>query len=130
MPGKLAELSEGRLEGGRVPREYLKRCIASCLASKMCYAEGVMFVEQHSSSPKHLAQTAHDYFRAEAEVHRVLKALDAADWGGKSRVGSGGELEDGAEGEKSEAWKFARQIVADGGVRAFLNRHGGAQLKK
>jgi glutamate dehydrogenase len=107
MPEKLTELAGGRLNE-RVPKEYLKRAIASTLASQIVYKEGVMFVEQHRDD--HLGPLAFDYLKAEAAVAKVLTALDAS-WG--------------ADGAASEEAKIAREIVADGGVRAYMGRHGG-----
>jgi len=44
LPHKLAEVAADRLTE-RVPKEYLKRTVASALASKMVYSEGIQFIE-------------------------------------------------------------------------------------
>ena len=50
----------------RVPNEYVKNAIASCLASKLVYKEGTMFI---SSLPKtQLASMALKYLEKEREV--------------------------------------------------------------
>jgi len=113
MPEKLTDMAGHRLRE-RVPKEYLKRAIASTLASQIVYKEGVQFVEQHRD--KHLGSLAFNYLEAEAAVGKVLETLDEA-WANTPD----GVSKEGA----AESAALAREIVADGGVRAYLARHGG-----
>lgn len=106
LPNKLSEVARHRLES-RMPKEYTKRCIASVLACKIVYQEGVSFVEQHHDD--HLATLAHDYLAAEAKVGDVLKSLEALDWAGAGGV---------------DASDAAKQMIKDGGIRSYLARHG------
>jgi len=105
MPNKLYEVAADRVEE-RVPKEYLKCILASSLASKMVYREGVVFVEQHTDA--YLANLSFDYLKAEESVQLVEQALNKVDWKGNE-----------------EAGKFARRIIHDGGIRAFLSYSGG-----
>jgi hypothetical protein len=105
LPETLNQVAGARL-ATRVPPEYVKRTIASVLACKVVYQEGVTFVEQHTDA--HLAPLAFDYLHAETQVQGVLGALDGLDWGAHAAAGAA-----------------ARQIVKDGGIRSYLSRHGG-----
>jgi glutamate dehydrogenase len=111
MPEKLTEIAGASLNE-RVPKEYLKRAIASTLASHVVYREGVQFVEQHREG--HLGALAFDYLEAEKQVSKVLETLDQA-W---ENGGKDGLLDE-------EVATTARQIVEDGGVRAYMGRHSG-----
>jgi len=105
MPDKLFEVAEDRLEA-RVPKEYYKCILASSLASKMVYREGVMFVEQHTDA--YLANLSFDYIEAEKACREVDQAMREVDWTGREKAG-----------------EIARRIVHDGGIRAYLSYSGG-----
>jgi glutamate dehydrogenase len=105
LPETLNQVAGARV-ATRVPPEYVKRTIASVLACKVVYQEGVTFVEQHTDA--HLAPLAFDYLKAETEVRGVLRALDGLEWGADAAAGAA-----------------ARQIVKDGGIRSYLSRNGG-----
>lgn len=60
LPAKL-DAEAGSLVSDRIPREYLKRGVASCLASRIVYQEGIQFVEQHDNH--RLAPLAFDYLK-------------------------------------------------------------------
>lgn len=69
LPKTIADLGFDRVYE-RVPDQYIKNAIASCLASKLVYKEGTMFV---SSQPKsHLAAVALKYLEKEKEMVRFL----------------------------------------------------------
>jgi len=57
----------------RVPDQYIKNAIASCLASKLVYKEGTKFIE---AQPKEkLANIALQYVLKEKEVAMLKEAL-------------------------------------------------------
>jgi hypothetical protein len=60
LPAKLASVATDRL-ATRVPKEYLKCTIASALASRMVYQEGIQFIEMQD--PKALGGLAFDYLK-------------------------------------------------------------------
>lgn len=67
LPKTIAELGFDQVHE-RVPDQYIKNAIASCLASKLVYKEGTLFV---SSQPKaHLASMALKYLEKEKEMVR------------------------------------------------------------
>jgi glutamate dehydrogenase len=100
MPEKLTQVAADRLLT-RVPKEYIKRTIASALASKMVYQEGSPFVEPHTD--EHLAKLSFEYLVAEQKIRQVEKALDLLDWKGDE-----------------EAQRITKQIVRIGGVKSLL----------
>lgn len=61
----------------RVPEQYIKNAIASCLASKLVYKEGSRFIE--SQPPAVLATTALKYIVKEKEVAVLTEALEKVD---------------------------------------------------
>mmetsp|Transcript_19842 Transcript_19842/g.40317 ORF Transcript_19842/g.40317 Transcript_19842/m.40317 type:complete len:114 (+) Transcript_19842:68-409(+) len=72
LPATLANLSFDR-HVERVPEQYIKNAIASCLASKMVYKEGTKFID---SQPKDkLAKVALKYIEKENEIAKLKEAL-------------------------------------------------------
>jgi glutamate dehydrogenase len=72
LPKTLADLSFDQVHE-RVPDQYIKNAIASCLASKMVYKEGTKFID--SQSPKKLAEIALKYIQKEKEVAALMESL-------------------------------------------------------
>jgi glutamate dehydrogenase len=76
LPKTMADLSFDEVHN-RVPAQYIKNAIASCLASKMVYKEGTKFIE---AQPKQkLAETALRYIRKEKEILALMGSLEQAD---------------------------------------------------
>jgi len=61
----------------RVPEQYVKNAIASCLASKLVYKEGCNFID--SLPKKNLARVALKYISKEKEVATLKSALIESD---------------------------------------------------
>lgn len=61
----------------RVPDQYIKNAIASCLASKLVYKEGTKFIE--TQSPANLANVALKYIEKEREVAALAESLQGVD---------------------------------------------------
>jgi glutamate dehydrogenase len=102
LPKTLADLSFDEVHN-RVPAQYIKNAIASCLASKMVYKEGTKFIE---AQPKQkLADTALRYIRKEKEILALMGSLEQAD-----------HL---TEEEKTKIL----QLLEAGGARTALNLH-------
>lgn len=120
LPGKLRELGADRIYE-RVPVEYIKCIVASAIASKIVYREGVLYVSEQIDS--HLPVLAFNFLKTEAEVcdepcrypfqnvlaqsiefqvQRVMDAIAAADFGGNE-----------------EARQQALRIMQKGGIRAL-----------
>ena len=76
LPKTLADLSFDHVKE-RVPDQYIKNAIASCLASKMVYKEGTKFIE--SQTPDKLAAIALKYVQKEREVASLMESLGAVD---------------------------------------------------
>jgi glutamate dehydrogenase len=73
LPPTLAELSFDKVRE-RVPAQYIKNAISSCLASKMVYKEGTKFIE---ALPKHkLAAIALEYVQREREITQLINSLE------------------------------------------------------
>ena len=72
LPKTLADLSFDQVHK-RVPDQYIKNAISSCLASKMVYKEGTKFID---AQPKHkLAQVALKYIEKEKEVAALMELM-------------------------------------------------------
>uniref|UniRef100_A0A7S2BCL8 Glutamate/phenylalanine/leucine/valine/L-tryptophan dehydrogenase C-terminal domain-containing protein n=2 Tax=Octactis speculum TaxID=3111310 RepID=A0A7S2BCL8_9STRA len=80
MPKSLAKKSASRMES-LLPEQYLKNAMASTLASRIVYREGVQYVENQTDNGM-LAKLAFRYLEAEQYVAEVMKSLDSADWKG------------------------------------------------
>jgi glutamate dehydrogenase len=61
----------------RVPAQYIKNAIASCLASKLVYKEGTKFIQ--SQTPNKLAAVALKYVQKEREVAALIEHLADVD---------------------------------------------------
>ena len=76
LPKTLADMSFDEIHE-RVPEQYVKNVIASCLASKLVYKEGTKFIEMQS--PTNLAAVALKYVEKEREVAALLESLAGVD---------------------------------------------------
>jgi len=76
LPKTLADLSFEQVRQ-RVPDQYIKNAIASCLASKMVYKEGTKFIE--AQTPDKLAAIALKYIEKEREVAALMEGLADVD---------------------------------------------------
>ena len=72
LPKTLADLSFDHVHE-RVPAQYIKNAISSCLASKMVYKEGTKFVA--AQPPAKLAKIALKYMEKEKEIAALLESL-------------------------------------------------------
>lgn len=72
LPETLAELSFDQVHD-RVPGQYIKNAISSCLASKLVYKEGTHFIA--SQKPENLANLALQYVNREKEIYGLMEAL-------------------------------------------------------
>ena len=70
LPAKLAEVAGDRIES-RLPVQYMRNAIASTLASKLVYQEGIHLVETQPAEK--IAERAFMYFRADQRM-RALAA--------------------------------------------------------
>ena len=76
LPKTLADLAFDHVHE-RVPDQYIRNAISSCLASKLVYKEGTKFIE---CQPKHkLAQIALRYIQKEKEVAKLMQSIVDAD---------------------------------------------------
>ena len=76
LPKTIADMSFDRLHD-RVPDQYIKNAIASCLASKMVYKEGSKFI---SALPERkLAAVALKYIKKEKEVAALMEMIASTD---------------------------------------------------
>jgi glutamate dehydrogenase len=99
LPKTLADLSFDEVHQ-RVPDQYIKNAISSCLASKMVYKEGTKFIE---AQPKEkLAATALRYIHKEKEVATLMASLEKADM-------------------PADEKEKIRQLLEFGGARTALN---------
>ena len=120
------ELGASRLEEV-VPKAYVKYAIASTLASRIVYQEGVDFVEQHQSDDR-LAALAFDFLRAENAVSDIVALMDNLDWESAAEATSLNSANGSSESSSSKpseeqtrlAKEIAMRIVQDGGIRAYL----------
>lgn len=82
LPKTIADLSFHKVHD-RVPGQYIKNAIASCIASKMVYKEGTKFIE---AQPKEsLAKLALKYISKEKEIAQLKEALAGADMPDKEK---------------------------------------------
>jgi glutamate dehydrogenase len=72
LPKTLADLSFDHVHE-RVPAQYIKNAISSCLASKMVYKEGTKFVA--AQPPAKLAKIALKYMEKEKEIAALMETL-------------------------------------------------------
>lgn len=74
LPAALAELAFDRIKE-RMPAQYLRNAMASCLASHIVYTEGVPFIE--SQPEDRLSGMAFEYIRSERQVEALAAAVAA-----------------------------------------------------
>lgn len=72
LPKTIADLAFTHVRD-RVPDQYIKNAIASCLASKMVYKEGTKFIE--AQPYERLAALALKYVQKEKEVAQLMETL-------------------------------------------------------
>jgi len=97
LPKKLDEMAWGRVKD-RFPLQYQRNAIASTLASRLVYKEGIHFIEaQH---PHDLAKLAFAHYGQEQEVAALAKRVEAGD---------------------AEAVAHALKLLRKGGTRTALN---------
>ena len=82
LPKTIADIAFDRVKE-RVPEQYVKNAIASCLASKLVYKEGTKFIE--SLPTDRLAKIAFDYVLKESEIAALKEALEDADMPGAEK---------------------------------------------
>jgi glutamate dehydrogenase len=75
LPKTLADLSFDHVQE-RVPDQYIKNAISSCLASKLVYKEGTKFIA--AQPPEKLAQIALKYLAKEKEIAVLLESLETS----------------------------------------------------
>jgi glutamate dehydrogenase len=76
LPKTISDIAFDRVKE-RVPEQYIKNAIASCLASKLVYKEGTKFIQ--SQPEDRLAQIALEYLSKEKEIASLKLALEGAD---------------------------------------------------
>lgn len=74
LPKKLATIAGDRVPS-RFPLQYQKNSIASTLASKLVYKEGIHFVE--TCPAEKVAERAFEYYRKEQEMSKIIKDVEA-----------------------------------------------------
>jgi glutamate dehydrogenase len=97
FPQKLAELARDRISE-RLPVQYQRNAIASALASRLVYHEGIHLVE--SQPDERLAERAIMYYRADKDIKTLMKELP--------------------DGDGDGAWKSAKELLLKGGARSKL----------
>lgn len=75
LPKKLVELADDRITT-HFPLQYQKNAMASTLASKLVYHEGIHLVE--SQPEDRIAERAMMYYRAEQEMKQLVSTLEAS----------------------------------------------------
>jgi hypothetical protein len=81
LPDKLAEFAYDRVKN-RFPVQYQRNAIASTLASKLVYQEGIHIIEHQAD--RDLADRAFQYYRESNEVNALADVLAQAEWAGVS----------------------------------------------
>jgi len=99
LPKTISDIAFDELHD-KVPEQYIKNAIASCLASKLVYKEGCSFID--SLKGERLPKVALKYIAKENELTELKAALLSTDM---------------AEDEKDSIM----QILENGGVRAALH---------
>jgi len=75
LPAKLAEVAWPRVLEGRFPTQYTRNAIASCLANKLVYAEGIHLVE--SQPTDRLADRMITYYREDRKIAALVAELES-----------------------------------------------------
>jgi len=73
LPKKLADVAGDRISS-RFPVQYQRNAIASTLASKLVYQEGIHLVEQQPEA--RVAERAFMYYRADRKVQALVEKLE------------------------------------------------------
>lgn len=76
LPNTISDLAFHEVHS-KVPRQYIRNAIASCLASKLVYKEGCAYIQ--SLNPDNLAILAIKYISKEREMELLKKALEGCD---------------------------------------------------
>lgn len=76
LPKKLADVAGDRISA-KLPVQYQRNAIASGLASKLVYQEGIHLVE--TQPVEKLAQRAFAYYRAEQNIKKIVGDLEKSD---------------------------------------------------
>jgi len=103
LPKKLVEVAGDRVKS-KFPLQYQKNAIASSLASKIVYNEGIHFVL--SQSPDQLAQVAIDYYREDLRLKKLVSSAEK-------------DMSSLTDEQKEKVVS----ILKKGGVRTALNRY-------
>mmetsp|Transcript_27165 Transcript_27165/g.55373 ORF Transcript_27165/g.55373 Transcript_27165/m.55373 type:complete len:1060 (-) Transcript_27165:115-3294(-) len=104
LPNKLLDIGGDRLSTN-LPVQYQRNAIASALASKLVYKEGIHLVETQPDDV--VASRAFSYYRKEMKINQLLAELEASGKGGA--------------GISDESKKEIMDILHKGGARASLN---------
>jgi len=101
LPEKLAEVAWNRVPE-RFPVQYQRNAIASTLASKLVYQEGIHLVE--AQPIERLAARAIMYYRESQSIEKLAAELETAEWSGMD--------------EKKKA--LVVKLIKKGGARSSL----------
>lgn len=101
LPHKLADVAWDRVPS-RFPVQYQRNAIASTLASKLVYQEGIHLIE--TQPVNRLAERAFQYYREDRKVNELLKELEECDMSKMTK----------------ENQEKIQKIVRKGGVRSVL----------
>lgn len=102
LPKKLAEVAGDRISS-KFPVQYQRNAIASSLASKLVYQEGIHLVE--TQPVEKLAQRAFAYYRMERNIKKMVTDLQNSE----------------IHGPAQEHKPAIIDIMKRGGIRASLN---------
>lgn len=81
LPKKLAEVAGDRISK-QYPVQYQRNAIASTLASKLVYKEGIHLIETQPGEK--IAERAFAYYRADKNIRKVVSDLEGDNWQGPS----------------------------------------------
>lgn len=81
MPAKLSSVAWDRVPA-RFPVQYQRNAIASTLASKLVYLEGIHLVE--SQPAEQVASRAFQYYRENQRIQHLTDVVGSAKWEGVS----------------------------------------------
>jgi glutamate dehydrogenase len=92
LPKTLADMSFEHVHE-RVPAQYIKNAISSCMASKLVYKEGTKFIA--AQPPEKLAQIALKYMEKEKEIAVLVESLEGSNLSEEEKMRIVGLLEAG-----------------------------------
>jgi len=101
LPAKMVEIGGDRI-GKNFPVQYQRNAIASALASKLVYKEGIHLVEIQPADQ--IADRAFQYYRQDQKIQQLLA-----------------EIKNSNEPLKAENKAVILDILSRGGARASLN---------